>query len=146
MMSGGVLDVEPSLIRWNTLGNGKKPRTQNLKGKCQMVVVGCDGGLHLTMRKWNDGLCESMLKWPSLSSRNTLGDASHNSNKLKQIRVKLGWRKCMVGKPMRKLWWWLMKKQPSLSSLNTLGDSSHYSNNLKCYGEQNGLGCGSRWW
>ena len=88
----------------------------------------------------------SELKLSSLSSRNTLGDTSHNSNKLKQNWVKLGWRKCMVGKPMRKWWWWLMKKQPSLSIRNTLGDSSHYSNNLKCYVEQNGLGCGSRWW
>ena len=43
--------------------------------------------------------------------------------------VKLGWRKCMVGKPMRKWWWLLMKKQPSLSSQNTLGDSNHYSSN-----------------
>ena len=42
------------------------------------------------MRKWDDGLCESMLKLPSLSSRNTLGDTSHNSNKLKQNWVKLG--------------------------------------------------------
>ena len=39
-----------------------------------------------------------------------------------------------------------MKKQPSLSSRNTLGDSNHNSNNHKCYGEQNWLGCGSRWW
>ena len=30
------------------------------------------------------------LKLPSLSSRNTLGDTSHNSNKLKQNWVKLG--------------------------------------------------------
>ena len=37
-------------------------------------------------------------------------------------------------------------KARSLSSQNTLGDSSHYSNNLKCYGVQNGLDCGSRWW
>ena len=52
----------------------------------------------------------------------------------------------MVGKVMRKWWWWLMKKQPSLSSRNTLGDSSHNSNNHIYNGDQNGLGCGSRWW
>ena len=48
------------------------------------------------MRKQNDGLCESMLKLPSLSSRNTLGDTSHNSNKLEQNWVKLGWL-CIMG-------------------------------------------------
>jgi hypothetical protein len=37
-------------------------------------------------------------------------------------------------------------KSPSLSSRNTLGDTNHNSNNLKCNGDQNGLGCGSRWW
>ena len=37
MMSGGALDVELFLMSRNTLGNGKKPQTQNLK--CQMVVV-----------------------------------------------------------------------------------------------------------
>src|SRR3990170_914810 len=47
---------------------------------------------------------------------------------------------------MRKWWWWLMKKQPSLSSRNTLGDSNYYSSNHICDGDQNGLGCGSRWW
>ena len=51
-----------------------------------------------------------------------------------------------MGKPIRKLWWRLMKKKSSLSSQNTLGDSNHNSNNLKCKGEQNWLGCGSRWW
>ena len=55
MMRGGVLDVEPFLVSRNTLGNGKKPQTQNLKGKCQMVVAESSGGLHLAMRKWNDG-------------------------------------------------------------------------------------------
>ena len=43
MMSGGVLDVESFLISRNTLGNGKQ-QTQNLKGKCQMVVAECGGG------------------------------------------------------------------------------------------------------
>ena len=64
-----------------------------------MVVAESGGSLHLAMRKWSDGLCESKLKLnlPSLSSRNTLGDTSHNSNKLKQNWVKLGWWKCMVG-------------------------------------------------
>ena len=85
----------------------------------------------------------SELEARSLSSRNTLGDTTHNTNK---NLVKLGWRKCMVGKPMRKWWWWLMKKQPSLSSLNTLGDSSHNSNNHKWNGKENWLGCRSRWW
>ena len=50
------------------------------------------------MRKWDDGLCESMLKLPSLSSRNTLGDTSHNSNKLKQNWVKLGVVEVYCGK------------------------------------------------
>ena len=38
----------------------------------------------------------SELKLPSLSSRNTLGDTSHNSNKLKQNWVKFGWL-CIMG-------------------------------------------------
>ena len=38
VISGGVLDVKPSLISRNTLGNGKTT-TQNLKDKSQMVVV-----------------------------------------------------------------------------------------------------------
>ena len=46
MMSGGVLDVEPSLISRNTLGNGKTT-TQNLKDKSQMVVAESGGGFAL---------------------------------------------------------------------------------------------------
>ena len=70
----------------------------------------------------------------------------HNSQH-KQNWVRLGCKKCMVGKPMRKLWWWwLMKKKPSLSSLDTLGDSNHSSRNHICDGEQNWLGCGSLRW
>ena len=76
-----------------------------------MLVAENSGGLHLAMQKWDYGLYESaMRKWrlswcaihvsemklTSLSSQNTLGDTSHNSNKLKQNWVKLGWRKCMV--------------------------------------------------
>ena len=98
IMRGGVADVDPFLISQNTLGNGKTT-TQNLKDKCQMVVAESGGGLHLAMREWSDGIYTvSELKQWSLSSRNTLGDANHNSN------------------------------------------------NLKCKGEQNWLGCGSRWW
>jgi len=52
----------------------------------------------------------------------------------------------MVGKVMRDLWWWLMKKQLSLCRRNTLRDSSHNSNNHICNGDQNWLGCVSRWW
>ena len=52
----------------------------------------------------------------------------------------------MVGTSTRKWWWWLMKKQLSLSSRNTSGDSNHYSSNHIYNGEQNWLGCGSRWW
>ena len=133
MMRGGALDVDPFLISRNTLGNGKTT-TQNLKDKYQMVVA----AMPWLLRKWNDGLYTmSELKSRSLSSRNTLGDTSHNSNKLTQNLVKLGWL-CIVGYAMRKWWWWLMKKQWSLSSLNTLGDSNHYSSNHKCYGGQNG--------
>ena len=47
-----------------------------------MVVAESGGGLHLAMRKWNDGLCELKFKLPSLSSRTTLGDTTHNSNKI----------------------------------------------------------------
>ena len=39
-----------------------------------------------------------------------------------------------------------MKKPSSVSSLDTLGDSNHSSSNHICDGEQNWLGCGSRWW
>ena len=80
-MIGGVLDVDPFLISRNTLGNGKTT-TQNLKDKCQMVVA----AMPWWLRKWNDGLYTmSELKSRSLSSRNTLGDTSHNSNKLNKI-------------------------------------------------------------
>ena len=49
------------------------------------------------LRKWNDGLYTvSELKSRSLSRRNTLGDTSHNSNKLEQKLVKLGWL-CIMG-------------------------------------------------
>ena len=81
MMRGGALDVDPFLISRNTLGNGKTT-TQNLKDKCQMVVA----AMPWWLRKWNDGLYTmSELKSRSLSSRNTLGDTSHNSNKLNKI-------------------------------------------------------------
>ena len=42
MMRGGVVDVDPSLISRNTLGNGKTT-TQNLKDKSQMVVAESGG-------------------------------------------------------------------------------------------------------
>ena len=84
MMRGGALDVDPFLISRNTLGNGKTT-TQNLKDKYQMVVA----AMPWWLRKWNDGLYTmSELKSRSLSSRNTLGDTSHNSNKLEQNVVK----------------------------------------------------------
>src|SRR6187399_3568675 len=87
MMRRVVLDVDPFLISRNTLGNGKTT-TQNLKDKCQMVVA----DMPWWLRKWNDGLYMMLeLKSRSLSSRNTLGDTSHNSNKLEQKLVKLGW-------------------------------------------------------
>ena len=48
-----------------------------------MVVAESGGSVHLAMRKWNDGLYTvSELKAPSLSSRNTLGDTTHNTNKI----------------------------------------------------------------
>jgi hypothetical protein len=84
MMSGGVLDVEPSLISRNTLGNGKTANSKSQTSNVRMVVAESGGGLHSAMRKWGDGLCELKLRSPSLSSRNTLGDTTHNSNKLKQ--------------------------------------------------------------
>ena len=82
MMRGGALDVDPFLISRNTLGNGKTT-TQNLKDKYQMVVA----AMPWWLRKWNDGLYTmSELKSRSLSSRNTLGDTTHNTNK-----IGLGW-------------------------------------------------------
>ena len=92
MMRGGALDVDPFLISRNTLGNGKTT-TQNLKDKYQMVVA----AMPWWLRKWNDGLYTMLeLKSRSLSSRNTLGDTSHNSNKLEENWVKFGWL-CIVG-------------------------------------------------
>ena len=55
------------------------------RSKWVMVAEGYDG--LYTM---------SELKSRSLSSRNTLGDTSHNSNKLEQNLVKLGWL-CIKG-------------------------------------------------
>ena len=128
-MRGSVADVDPFLISRNTLGNGKTT-TQNL----QRQMSNGGSGKAVVICTWQCGsgvmaIHVSELKFPSLSSRNTLGDTSHNSNKLKQNWVMLGWRKCMMGKVMWKWWWRLMKKQLSLSSRNTLGDSNHYSSN-----------------
>ena len=84
MMRCGALDVDPFLISRNTLGNGKTT-TQNLKDKSQMVVVESGGDFALgnaEVERW--AIYLSKLKFPSLRSRNTLGDTSHNSNKLKQ--------------------------------------------------------------
>ena len=48
-----------------------------------MVVAESGGSVHLEMRKWNDGLYTvSELVAQSLSSRNTLGDTTHNTNKI----------------------------------------------------------------
>ena len=60
MMSGGVLNVEPSLISQNTLGNGK---TANSKSQTQMSNGGSGKrwwfcGSSMGLRKCNDGLCE----------------------------------------------------------------------------------------
>ena len=52
----------------------------------------------MAIHKWNDGLCESKLNFPPLSSLNTLEDTSHNSNKLKQNWVKLGVVEVYCGK------------------------------------------------
>ena len=90
MMRGSVVDVDPFLISRNTLGNGKTANSKSPKANVKMVVAESGGGMHSAMRKWGDGLCESKFKLSSLSSRNTLGDTSHNSNKLKQNWVKLG--------------------------------------------------------
>ena len=54
-VSGGVVDVKSFLVSRNTLGNGKNRKLKISKGKCQMVVAECGGGLHLAMWKWNDG-------------------------------------------------------------------------------------------
>ena len=43
------------------------------------------------------GIHVSELKLSSLSRQNTLGDTSHNSNKLKQNWVKLGWSEVYGG-------------------------------------------------
>jgi hypothetical protein len=92
MMSGGVLDVEPSLISRNTLGNGKtvnskSQRQMSKEGSGKVVVVA--EVLGETRSKWvkvaegYDGLYTvAELKARSLSSRNTLGDTSHNTNKI----------------------------------------------------------------
>ena len=127
LMRGGVADVNPFLVSRNTLGNRK---TANSKSQRQMSNG--DSGKVVVVCTWLCGsgmmaIHVSELKLSSLSSRNTLGDTSHNSNKLKQNWVKFGWRKCMVGTSMWKWSWWLKKKQPPLSSRNTLGDSTHYS-------------------
>ena len=63
-----------------------------------MVVAECAGGSGVRNAEVVVAIHVSELKLPSLSSLNTLGDTSHNSNKLKQNWVKLGCRKCMVGK------------------------------------------------
>ena len=76
-------DVDPSLSSRNTLGNGKNRKLKISNDKCQMVVAESGGGLHLAMWEWSDGIYTvSELKAPSLSSRNTLGDTTHNTNKI----------------------------------------------------------------
>ena len=66
MMSGGDVKVKPFLSSRNILGNGEKPRTQNLKyqmsngGVGHAVVVS-----EMAIRKWWWWL---MKKQPSLSS------------------------------------------------------------------------------
>ena len=120
-------DGDSSPSSRNTLGDGKTANSKSQTSNVKMVVAESGGGVALgnaEVEWW--AIHVSELKLQSLSSWNTLGDTSHNSNKLKQNWVKLGWWKCMVGKPMRKWWRWLMKKQPALSSRNTLGDSNHY--------------------
>ena len=127
MMSGGVLDVEPFLISRNTLGN-RKNTTQNLKRQMskwwqRKVVVVCTWQCGSEMIGYTCVGVEVVVpKQPKHLRRH-----KPQLKKLKQNWVKLGWRKCMVDKPMWKLWWWwwLMKKQPFLSGLNPLGDSNH---------------------
>jgi hypothetical protein len=92
MMSGGVLDVEPSLISRNTLGNRKNTNSKSQRqmsngGSGKAVVVA--EVLVETRSKWvkvaegYDGLyMVAELKARSLSSQNTLGDTSHNTNKI----------------------------------------------------------------
>ena len=63
------------------------------------------------MRKWRViGLCESELEARSLSSRNTLGDTTHNTNKIGLRLSELVAEKAMVvlcgnGGGMRKCMW-----------------------------------------
>ena len=117
-------------------------------------------GSSMGLRECNDGFCEQAMRmwkvrWWTIHGVGVESTVPkqpkhlrrHNSQH-KQNWVKLGWRKCEVGKTMRKLcwWWWLMKKQPSLSSLDTLVVLNHSSSNHKCDGEQDWLGCGSQWW
>ena len=50
-LSGGVVDVEPFLVSRNTLGNEKKPQTQNLQRQMSNGGSGKRCGLHLAMWK-----------------------------------------------------------------------------------------------
>ena len=124
-------DGDSSLSSRNTLGNGKTTNSES------QMSNGCSGMRWWLRKYWwkpgqnglscwgYDGLYTvSELEARSLSSRNTLGDTTHNTNK---IGLSWGGGSVRWAKTMRKLWWWLVKKQSSLSSRNTLGDSNHYS-------------------
>ena len=91
--------VDPFLVSRNTLGNGK---TANSKSQRQMSNGGSGMrwwfcGSSMELRNGNDGLWStqcgsggkggelytvSELEARSLSSRNTLGDTTHNTNKI----------------------------------------------------------------
>ena len=49
-------DGDSSLSSRNTLGNGKTANSKSQTSNVKMVVAESGGGLHLAMRKWNDGL------------------------------------------------------------------------------------------
>ena len=66
--------------------NSKSQMSNRVSGNAVVVVEAqweSGGSVHLEMRKWNDGLYTvSELVAQSLSSRNTLGDTTHNTNKI----------------------------------------------------------------
>ena len=78
-------DGHSALSSRNTLGNGKTANSKSHTSNVKMVVAGMRWWFALgnaEVEWWS--ILVSELKLPSLSSENTLGDTSHNSNKLKQ--------------------------------------------------------------
>ena len=93
MMRGGDVDVEPFLVSRNTLGNGKtansKSQTPMSNGGSGLAVVVAEVLVETRSKwvRWRKSMVGlyTLSEWKSrsLSSRNTLGDTSHNSNNLK---------------------------------------------------------------